>query len=115
MTFEEMVRSLTKDGGDILKLLSSSDVHLWHMATGISGEAGELLDAVKKSMIYNRELDIDNVIEELGDIEFYLQGMRQALGLKRSHIIMENMEKLSKRYGNLTYSDESAIKRQDKT
>lgn len=38
------------------------------MATGVSGEAGELLDAVKKSVVYKKPLDRENVVEELGDL-----------------------------------------------
>ena len=44
-----------------------------HIAMGISGEAGELSDAIKKEYIYNKLRDIGHIIEELGDLEFYLQ------------------------------------------
>ena len=49
------------------------------MVVGVSGEAGELLDAVKKAVIYRKPLDLENVIEELGDLEFYMEGLRQGL------------------------------------
>jgi hypothetical protein len=34
-----------------------------HCVVGISGEAGELLDAVKKTWVYGKALDHDNLIE----------------------------------------------------
>jgi NTP pyrophosphatase (non-canonical NTP hydrolase) len=83
------------------------------MILGIAGEAGELVDAVKKHVIYDKDLDLDNVIEELGDLEFYLEGFRDALGLDRSHIISYNMEKLTERYP-ISYSNKDAIERKDK-
>ena len=53
-----MVHSLAKPGIDIVKQLTPYNANLLHMAVGISGEAGELLDAVKKSVIYNKPLDV---------------------------------------------------------
>ena len=47
--FEDMVSALKKPGIDITLGLIASKVDLLHMAVGISGEAGELLDAVKKT------------------------------------------------------------------
>lgn len=44
-----------------------------HALLGIIGELGELTDAHKKHAIYEKPLDRGNVIEELGDIRFYLQ------------------------------------------
>lgn len=86
---------------------------LLHAAVGVSGEAGELLDAVKKTWAYGKPLDLENVIEELGDLEFYMQAMRDHLSLTRSEIIEANMAKLSKRYPT-GYTDAAAIARADK-
>jgi len=84
------------------------------MATGVSGEAGELLDAVKKAVIYDKILDRDNVIEELGDLEFYMEGVRQLLEISREETLSRNMEKLVVRYHNYQYSDAAAQERKDK-
>lgn len=110
----EMVDYLTKDPREIVKTMSSEKADLVHMAMGIAGEAGELLDAVKKHVMYNKDLDIENVIEELGDLEFYMEGMRQILLLNRDAILAENIEKLMVgRYPN-GYSDQAAQERADK-
>lgn len=110
----DFVYKLKKKPSDIKPSLTNTKVDLIHMILGLSGEVGELLDSIKKHVIYEQELDRDNVIEELGDIEFYLEGLRQQLFLSREMIIESNVEKLSQRYNSLAYSDQSAKERKDK-
>ena len=86
---------------------------LLHAAVGICGEAGELIDAIKKHWVYGQDLDENNVIEELGDIEFYLQAMRDLMLVTRMEVLAANVEKLKKRYPNV-YTDDLAAKRMDK-
>lgn len=113
-TFENMVANLAKDGQEIVDELTPEQAHLLHMVVGICGEAGELLDAVKKAVIYNKELDMGNVIEEVGDIEFYMEGFRQGIGITREQTLIANIKKLGKRYSGGTYSDLDAQTRADK-
>lgn len=110
----ELVRCLAKPGSEILKSLSAADCDLWHMGTGVVTEAGELLDAVKKIVIYRRPPDRENVVEELGDLEFYMEGLRQRCGITREETIEHNIRKLEKRYASLSYSDQAAQARADK-
>jgi NTP pyrophosphatase (non-canonical NTP hydrolase) len=114
LSYEGLVKALAKPGQDIVDEMTASDAHLIHMVVGVCGEAGELLDAIKKAVIYRKELDRVNVIEELGDIEFYMEGLRQGLGITREQCIKENSAKLTKRYGSM-YSNEAAKNRADKT
>jgi len=109
-----LVAALTKPGADIVATLTAEDAHSLHMAVGISGEAGELLDAIKKAAIYRKPIDLENVIEELGDLEFYMEGLRQGLGITREETIDANIAKLSKRYSSGSYSDKHAQERADK-
>ncbi len=110
----EMVRTLAKPGADIVASLTPETAHLLHMAVGVSGEAGELLDAVKKAAVYNKPIDLANVVEELGDLEFYMEGLRQGLGITREETLQGNIAKLSVRYNGLKYSDAAAQARADK-
>ena len=114
ITHPALVRALCKDGAGILSEMSYLDAHLLHMAVGISGEAGELLDAVKKATIYRKEIDLANIVEELGDLEFYLEGLRQGLNLTREQTLFHNIAELTIRYGK-KYSNQSAQDRVDKT
>ncbi len=111
-----MVKRLKKSPKAILRWLVERPEHvdLWHMATGVAGEAGELLDAVKKAAVYDQEIDVQNVIEELGDIEFYMEGIRQNLGITRDTTLVQNKLKLHKRYADFSYSDVRAKLRKDK-
>lgn len=112
--YGNMVRALCKPGSIIAASLTSKDAHNLHMAVGVSGEAGELLDAIKKAVIYRKPLDRANVIEELGDLEFYMEGLRQNLGITREETIAANQHKLAVRYKELRYSDSAAQMRADK-
>jgi NTP pyrophosphatase (non-canonical NTP hydrolase) len=111
---DEMVYLLAKPGEDIRASLTDTSAHRLHMAVGVCGEAGELIDAIKKEAIYCKEVDRDNVIEELGDLEFYMEGLRQSFGITRQETINANIKKLSKRYNELRYSDQAAQERKDK-
>tara|TARA_R110000824_G_scaffold234655_2_gene423282 strand:+ start:2476 stop:2877 length:402 start_codon:yes stop_codon:yes gene_type:complete len=111
---QKMVSRLSKDGDEIINSLTPQGAHLWHMASALCGEAGELFDAVKKSVIYEQDLDTKNVIEEIGDIEFYLEGVRSSLGVTRLETLAYNVMKLDVRYGQ-EYSNNSAQERADKT
>lgn len=112
---QTMVAKLAKSGLDIIQQLDPRKADLWHHATGVSGEAGELLDAVKKSAIYDKPIDRENVIEELGDLEFYMQGVRDNLGITREETLRANITKLSKRYASGSYSNAEAQNRADKS
>ncbi len=114
ITHAQMVQALIKSGDQILRELTPEDCEDWHYATGVSGEAGELLDAVKKAVIYRRPIDRENVVEELGDLEFYMQALRKRMDISREETITANIAKLSKRYEGFRYSDQAAQDRKDK-
>ena len=114
ISYTEIVATLAKPGDQIVAELTASDAHIMHMAMGISGESGEVLDAIKKAIIYRKQLDKDNVIEELGDLEFYMEGLRQGLGISREEVLNHNIEKLGKRYAGFQYTDTAAKARADK-
>lgn len=114
INFDLMVTKLKKPGEDILAGMTPEKADLLHMALGICGEAGELGDALKRHAIYNKELDRTNVVEELGDLEFFLEGVRQILGITREETLDANIDKLGTRYVGHGYSDEQAQLRRDK-
>ena len=112
--YQHLVQNLAKPATAIQSEITAKQLHLVHMVLGISGEAGELLDAVKKNAIYQKPLDRNNIIEELGDLEFYMEGLRQGLDISRNEVLDHNITKLRKRYGQ-SYSNEAAIVRADKS
>lgn len=110
--FAAMVLALVKPPEQIV--LTKKQIALMHASIGIAGEAGELVDAFKKYAVYGQPLDRENVIEELGDLEFYLQDFRNITGITREETLAANIKKLSKRYAGFKYTDKRAKDRADK-
>lgn len=108
--YDRFVKQLTKKMGAI----PPEQADLLHAILGLCSEAGELADPIKAHVIYGKPLDLENVIEELGDLRFYMQAIQNCLGISESDILLFNAAKLRKRYAILTYSDEAAIARADK-
>lgn len=77
-----MVDQLMKPGEAILQDLTPIKAERLHMAVGLVGEVGELVTNYVESDTTNR-IDYINVLEELGDIEFYLEGLCQTYSLER--------------------------------
>lgn len=85
-----------------------------HGALGVCGEAGELADAIKKECIYGKAPDRANIIEELGDLQWYIQLIMLMYEITPDEVFQLNADKLSERYVNLKYSDRAAQERADK-
>jgi NTP pyrophosphatase (non-canonical NTP hydrolase) len=79
------------------KGLSKED-HILNGALGLTGEAGEVADIVKKWLMQGHELDIEHVAKELGDILWYVAETATAIGCDMETIMKMNIEKLKKRY-----------------
>jgi NTP pyrophosphatase (non-canonical NTP hydrolase) len=77
-----------------------NDFGLIHAATGIAGEAGEILDLTKKIVFTGKKYAREDLIREMGDLEFYIEALRQQTGITRQEVLEENWRKLSKRHGN---------------
>ena len=93
----DMVRMLAKPGSDICRDLTPEMAHLWHMASALMGESGELYRAVDR-------FDRDNMVEEMGDIEFYLEGLRNRLGIDRSETVGFEPYPYPNLYSDLTFT-----------
>ena len=65
---------------------------------GLCGEAGEAIDIVKKHLAHGHELDRDHLIKELGDVAWYLAETAYALDISLEDVLLQNLEKLKKRY-----------------
>lgn len=67
-------------------------------ALGLGGEAGEVVDLIKKILHHGKELDRDKLILELGDVRWYLEYLAAAIDVTMEEIEQRNIEKLKKRY-----------------
>ncbi|MFN5538469.1 MAG: nucleoside triphosphate pyrophosphohydrolase family protein [Candidatus Melainabacteria bacterium] len=86
------------------------NIRLLHALMGLTTEAGESLDALKKHLFYGKPLDEVNLKEEMGDLFWYLAIMADTLGVSFEEIQERNIEKLKARYGE-KFTDEKAINR----
>jgi len=84
--------------GNTCAHLENSQLDDIHMLFGMSTEVGELMDAYKKNLAYNRPLDMINVSEEIGDIMFYIASFCRMNNLDLERIIETNVKKLEARY-----------------
>lgn len=82
----DMVAGLMKPGDEIIDTLTAKQADLWHGATGVAGETTEVLEAVIQIYV-DGEIDKENIVEELGDIEFYMESVRSNLGLTRDEVV----------------------------
>lgn len=74
----------------------------------------ELLDQVKKSIIYRKKMNRTAVLAALSKIEYLKDQMYQRLNLLRGDILEANMDKLALRYNGFQYTDQRAQDRADK-
>jgi NTP pyrophosphatase (non-canonical NTP hydrolase) len=86
---------------DIDKRLSHKSIkRLLHGGMGLSTEAGEFLDALKKHIFYGKKLDKVNLTEEMGDIFWYIAIIADELEINFEEIMNKNIKKLKIRYGD---------------
>jgi len=94
--------------GDRLK--PKENIRLLHASMGIVTEAGELVDALKKHIFYGKPLDTVNLIEELGDLLWYIEIAMDELDTDIHEVRRINIDKLKTRYGE-SFSSKRALNR----
>ena len=92
------IQDYQKLAGRTLPKLSSEQEDIQHMLFGMMTELGELVDSYKKHYAYGKELDMVNVMEEMGDIMWYWAGMCSITGMNSAAILHTNITKLLVRY-----------------
>lgn len=65
---------------------------------GLCGEAGEVIDVLKKHRAQGHSLDADRIVDELGDCMWYAAEIAHALGVTLEDVAKHNIAKLAKRY-----------------
>ena len=110
--FAQLLSRMTElevtDDVDVSRLLTA--------ALGISAEAGEFTDIVKKILLQGKPYNEDNVFHmkrELGDICWYIAQACMALDTNFEEILEINYQKLSARYPEGTFSVYKSENRND--
>ena len=93
----QLLRRITE-----VEVTGDADVpHLLTAALGLTAEAGEFTEVVKKILLQGKPYNEDNVFHmkrELGDICWYIAQAGMALDTTFDEIIEMNVEKLKARY-----------------
>lgn len=100
MKFEEFEASvLTTWRPDAIGLTPREEAIL-HAAIGLAGEAGEILEHVKKRIFMNRNdfMTIEAMEKEFGDVEYYITALETIFGLTKEQVCQTNNRKLAARY-----------------
>lgn len=67
-------------------------------ALGVSGEAGEVSEHVKKHIFHGHPLNRAALLTEMGDVLWYLADLASALGVSLDDVAQGNIDKLRVRY-----------------
>ena len=85
-------------------------------AVGMSAEAGEFTEVVKKIVFQGKPVNEDNLFHlkrELGDIMWYVAQACMGLDITIEEVVQMNFEKLSARYPDGAFSIEHSENRKD--
>lgn len=113
---KEAIKTESVDLNSIVpRLIDKRTIRLLHAALGLSTEANEFLDAMKKWIFYGKELDLVNLKEELGDSNWYQAIAMDELGTNYEEILTTVIKKLRSRYkldnGEKGFTENAAVDR----
>lgn len=109
--FESAVRSRAANPPEETHPEDALAFQIEHAIVGIVTEAGELADWLKKTK-YTRSLRKEvNLIEEIGDVLWYVALLTNALGVPLSQVLFVNETKLALRHGGDSFSPEKCAAR----
>ena len=81
-----------------------------NFALGIAGEAGEIVDLVKKRMFHGHAMDKEKLRGELGDQLWYIARMAARFDITLEEVAQGNIDKLNRRYPD-GFSQQKSINR----
>ena len=83
------------------------------MSLGLAGEAGEVIEHVKKHVGHGHALDKQVLVKELGDILWYISAVASLNGLTLGEVARVNIAKLRLRYEKQFTEAESINRKAD--
>lgn len=99
--FIEFCNVYKRPGHEVIDNFNTAALaNITHGAIGVSTEAGELLDIIKRRMIYSKPFCREHIIEEVGDILHYLTYIAEAMHFSFEDAMEANMRKIKVRYPN---------------
>ncbi|NJP37906.1 nucleoside triphosphate pyrophosphohydrolase family protein [Alkalicoccus luteus] len=77
---------------------NTHDNELINYGLGLTGEAGEVADMIKKSQFHGHDIPKEEIEKELGDVLWYLSQIARVSGINLADVAEGNIEKLKRRY-----------------
>ena len=77
--------------------LSDTD-HTLNGVYGLNGESGECIDIIKKAAFQGHELNKEKLLDELGDVLWYIVETAVGIGTTLEEVAQHNIGKLRARY-----------------
>lgn len=84
------------------------------LALGMTGEAGEVADLIKKIYGHGHPVDRDKIAKEIGDLLWYCATLSHFYGFTLSQVAAGNIAKLRARYPNGFSTEASQAKADEK-
>ena len=82
------------------RTLYGNEQVLTNCALGLAGESGQLIDLIQDYTFKGKDLDKEKMIDELGDVLWYLSQIAQWADVDFEDVAKANIENLNKRYPN---------------
>ncbi len=92
------------------RLAEPGILQLNNFTLGLTGEAGEVADILKKHLRDGNSLDRMHLIEECGDVLFYVARILDTIGSTLEEAMLKNQAKLEVRYPN-GFTEEAGMNR----
>jgi len=80
---------------------------------GLCGETGEVSDHIKKAIFQGHEFDTEKVVNELGDVCWYVAVLAKGLNVDLETVMQKNIDKLMKRYPDGFKVQDSVCRKED--
>lgn len=90
--------------------ISNKDMMVIWAGFGLAGEAGEVVELIKKGIFHRHGLDREKVKKELGDCLWYIAAICTKLDLDLTEVMEDNIAKLKLRYPDGFSSNDSIIR-----
>lgn len=94
----------------VARLIQPNTIRLLHASFGVGSESGEVQDAIKRYVFYGKPVDRVNLIEEAGDLLWYINVLLSAVDSTFDEAMERNIAKLKARYGE-KFTEAQALNR----
>jgi NTP pyrophosphatase (non-canonical NTP hydrolase) len=90
------------------RVLEDKNKEITFWGLGVAGEAGDVASCIKKEVFHENKNVREGIKENIGDMMWYISMICNFYGWSLDEILVENLEKLKRRYSSGGFSLEEA-------